>query len=149
MALRLGVGIALLVLLACGSGESTTAGGDAGGATGASAGGSAQPDVSSAPPAATGTTPAQSCLDLVGRAEFTRALPVCIEAAKADPTNAQVQAALARARSATGSAAASAQGAAEGAAGAASDAAAGAMDDATDSAAGAMGAASGKMPGTE
>lgn len=74
-------------------------------------------------PGATVHPQVQGCLDLIGQGEFSQALPVCLEAARLDPTNMDVQAALAKAKTemagldaATGAAKQAAEGAAMGAA---------------------------------
>jgi hypothetical protein len=55
-----------------------------------------------------------SCIDLVAAGDFEGALPVCLQAASIDPENAEVQAALAKAKAET--AAKAATGSAAGAA---------------------------------
>jgi len=88
----------------------------------------ARPSAEVAPPSVEATVhpQVQGCLDLIGQGEFSQALPVCLEAARLDPGNTEVQAALAKAKTetagldaATGAATGAAKQAAEGAAGAA------------------------------
>jgi len=125
--------ILLVSLMACGSGESES---------GAIAGAPDSPAVSAAAPAGGGSAAVEideveivegeqadlgadaaavrSCIDLVASGDFDGALPVCLEAASIDPENADVQAALAKAKAETSKAATGA--AADAAAGAAADA---------------------------
>jgi len=49
----------------------------------------------------------RSCIDLVASGDFKGALPVCLEAASIDPQNAEVQAALAKAKTEAAAGAAS------------------------------------------
>ena len=84
---------------------------------------SAEAPVSAVAPGTTDVN-VQRCLDLVAQSRFAGALPVCLQALQADPDNADVQAAVERAR-------AEAQGAVTGAAG-------GALQKATSAAQGAL-----------
>ena len=84
---------------------------------------------------------ADSCLDLIGKAEFQQALPVCLEALQVDPSNQQVRDAVAKARTETAKLAAAKE--AAGAAGSAAQEAAGA---AAGEATSKVGEAAGGMP---
>lgn len=93
--------------------------------------GAPTPPTPSAPePSAAVDPQAESCLQLVGDAKFQQAVPVCVAALQADPSNQQVEDALGRAKAETAKLA-DAQGAAEAAAGSASDDAASKLGDAT------------------
>lgn len=132
--------VAMITLLGCGSQETattaTTGGAEKVAATAPSAAGSEQakaklPDVAAPAPAAAATNPqVESCLGLVRQAEFSRALPVCMEAARIDPDNADVQAAMETAKRGAQEAATGAMAEATGAADAATGAADAAVGDA-------------------
>lgn len=139
--MRLALTISILALVACGGSDTaSTSGTDT--AADASAPAEKTSPVAAAPtggepeapepPAATTSPESQNCLDLVSQAKFQAALPVCMAALQADPSNTAVQEALATAKSeAAGAAAAAADTAA--AADAAADAAAGGAADAAKS----------------
>ncbi len=109
--------ISLMTLLACGSGDSDT---------GAAGSASDTPPVSAAAPASGDVKAAggeqvkaeapeiRSCISLVASGDFEGALPVCVKAASIDAENAEVKAALAKAKAETAKEAAT--GAAAGAA---------------------------------
>jgi len=113
--------ISIMTLLACGSGDSDS------GATGSA---SDAPPVSATAPTGGDVKAAggeqvkaeapeiRSCISLVASRDFEGALPVCLKAASIDAENAEVQAALAKAKAET---------AKEAATGAAADAAANAL----------------------
>lgn len=120
--------------LACGSSDSvqTPTGGTETPPVSASTGqGAPTPPAPSAPePAARVDPQAESCLQLVGDAKFQQAVPVCMAALRADPSNQQVKDALGRAQAETAKLA-DAQGAAEAAAGSASEDATSKLGEAT------------------
>jgi len=135
--LRTALVTSLVLLLGCGGQEASDAGRTAPTETPDTATPASSP-VGSAPGAMKAETPAevarpsaeaavhpqvQGCLDLIGQGEFSQALPVCLEAARLDPGNMEVQAALTKAKTemagldaATGAATGAAKQAAEGAA---------------------------------
>lgn len=96
--------ISLMTLLACGSGDSDS------GATGSA---SDAPPVSATAPTGSDVKAAggeqvkaaapeiQSCINLVASGDFEGALPVCLKAASIDAENAEVKAALAKAKAET------------------------------------------------
>jgi hypothetical protein len=135
---RLAIVMSVFALLACGASE-TSETGDAGDAATA---GAAVEEKAAAPemeePAAVVNPKAQSCLDLIARAEFQQALTVCLAALKIDPDNQELQDAVNTARTETAKLAA-----AQEAAGAAAEGAAeGAAEEATSK----LGEATGGMP---
>jgi len=118
--LRKALVIVAFATLACGSQDSSTS---------ATGGSEETPPVSAVQPAAGGAQPTAetvSCLELVSVGKYAEAVVVCQTAASQDPTNTDVQAALAKAGAAN---------AAQGAAGAASAAADSAVQGAEDAAA--------------
>lgn len=124
----------LFLIAACGGGD-TGGNTDASSAPPVSAANSSAPKVPATPePAAPATDPQkQSCLDLVGRAHFEKALPVCLAALRNSPADAELTTAVNKAKAETAKMAA--------AEGAAQAAAAGAMDSAEADAASKLGEA--------
>jgi hypothetical protein len=100
MSKTIGILIAAMMLFACGQQETAgTAGQKA--APVAESKDALMPDVAS-PVSEVQIDPAvQGCLDLVAQAQWAQALPLCIQAAQVAPDNAEVQGALAQARSET------------------------------------------------
>jgi hypothetical protein len=129
--LRFTIVWAVFSLLACGAQESQEMGAGAAAESAAAVEGSA-PDLASVDAAVEAAAEAHasvaSCLDLVRSGEFEEAVPRCLEAARVEPDNAEVQSALEQAQSAV--AAAQAEGAADAAQAAADEAAAAAAEDA-------------------
>jgi hypothetical protein len=127
---RLAITISVFALLACG-GSDTTQTGDVSDMPPVGAAAEEQADIPAVPMPETTVAPeVESCLDLIGQAEFQKALPVCLAALQIDPDNEQIQDAVAQAREETAKlAAAKAMG--EGAAGAATEEAASQVEGAT------------------
>jgi len=119
--LRKALFVIAFATLACGSQETST--------TTPAGEGAAAPEVSAVQPgeaaAPAPTVETVSCLELVSVGKYAEAVLVCQTAANQDPTNTEVQAALAKAGAAT---------AAEGAAGAVGAAAGNAADEVKDAA---------------
>lgn len=91
-----------LLALACGSGDSTSDGGAP--AVSAKPGQAAAPPAPSKEPAAASAQPdpqALGCLDLVAKGRFEQAIAPCEAALKASPANAELKAALDKAKAAT------------------------------------------------
>jgi len=131
--IRLTVSIASMavLLLACGSGDSTSgAGAPPVSAAGTDAAAPEPP--AGAPAAAVDEAPdpqAISCLDLVAKGRFQQAIAPCVAAVKANPADAQLKAALTKAQTQTKALADAGQAAAaDGAEAAAGDAVKGATD---------------------
>jgi hypothetical protein len=100
--IRLTVSISFVaaLLLACGSGDSTSGGGTA--PVSAAGTQAAAKTPAAAPSAAANEEPdpqAISCLDLVAKGRFQQAIAPCVAAVKANPADAELKAALTEAQS--------------------------------------------------
>lgn len=118
--------VLFLALVACGGQDTaqTSAGSDVAGDESMPAEEmGALPAVSTPPPSAAPDPKVASCLGSVREGKFAEAIPICTEAIGADPDNAEVRAALDKAKSQVASADAARQAAEGAASGAAGDAA--------------------------